>query len=177
MPKRATEQPEASRNAEMKHGLYFRPSSRFSKTFQICQIPPLLFIYSPKDLCGIPMSQSTKGQFDEIHGIHGIHRARRARLARAALADSKLFRCRRSWSIASTPVWGYPFMARWFMLISWKILENQKKMITGGTPMTKRKPPNGSKLKIMENSALKNEFNNAAVKLTDSDTVTFGLPT
>ena len=43
--------------------------------------------------------------------------------------------------------------------------------------MTKRKPPNGSKLKIMENSALKNEFNNAAVKLTDSDTVTFGLPT
>ena len=141
MPKRATEQPEASRNAEMKHGLYFRPSSRFSKTFQICQIPPLLFIYSPKDLCGIPMSQSTKGQFDEIHGIHGIHRARRARLARAALADSKLFRCRRSWSIASTPVWGHPFMARWFMLISWKILENQKKMITGGTPMTKRKPP------------------------------------
>ena len=52
-----------------------------------------------------------------------------------------------------------------------------KKMITGGTPMTKRKPPNGSKWKIMENSALKNEFNNAAVKLTDSDTVTFGLPT
>lgn len=145
MPKRATEQPEASRNGEMKHGLYFRPSSRFSKTFQICQIPPLFYL-----LC---TERSLRHTYEPIHqrpiwGMKSMgsmgsrHRARRARLARAALADSKLFRCRRSWSIASTPVWGYPFIARWFMFISWKILENQKKMITGGTPMTKRKPPN-----------------------------------